>query len=340
VLRHRLKAVLKRGALIAAANWPVVIIQAVADSLFKVLVTMPLIGGIFLVALAVGAEPGTLISLAWRDLMTTIVTSLIAKPAVLIAFLGSLSIVIIGGSLFVFLVKAGTVGVLVRSEESAGPIEQGPLHYRTVVRTSAFSLDTFEQSARRHFPRYARLGGLLMGVYLVSGGGYLLAVIASRAAGESWAMAALITAMFVTWITVVNLAYLLMQIVIAAEECSVGAAWRHVGTFVRRQRREVAAVFFVILAVVVFAQGASLLAATALGLIAFVPLLGLTVWPLQLVAWLFRSLVFQYIGLSSVGAYVRLYRGLRDARAAAVAPLPLLDTGRVANSGIRPDGAA
>ena len=35
VLRHTLKSTLKRGALVAAANWPVVIIQAVADSLFK-----------------------------------------------------------------------------------------------------------------------------------------------------------------------------------------------------------------------------------------------------------------------------------------------------------------
>jgi hypothetical protein len=35
----------------------------------------------------------------------------------------------------------------------------------------------------------------------------------------------------------------------------------------------------------------------------------LTVLPLQLLALLFRALVFQYIGLSSVGAYLRLYRG-------------------------------
>ena len=33
-----LKDVLKRGALVAAANWPVAIVQATADSLFKLLV--------------------------------------------------------------------------------------------------------------------------------------------------------------------------------------------------------------------------------------------------------------------------------------------------------------
>jgi len=79
---------------------------------------------------------------------------------------------------------------------------------------------------------------------------------------------------------------------------------------VRRRRRDVIAIFLVVLALVVFATGASLLATAALGLISFVPLLGLTVLPLQLIAWLFRALVFQYLGLASVGAYVHLYRGL------------------------------
>jgi hypothetical protein len=53
-LRDTLKYALKRGALIAAANWPVVVVQEIADSLFKVLLAMPLVGGIFLVALVLG----------------------------------------------------------------------------------------------------------------------------------------------------------------------------------------------------------------------------------------------------------------------------------------------
>src|SRR5688572_31833243 len=93
VPRHSLKPALKRGALVAAANWPVIIIQAIADSLFKALIAMPLIGGIFLVALVVGADPSALISLEWRDLATTIVGALMSRPIVLIAFLASLAIV-------------------------------------------------------------------------------------------------------------------------------------------------------------------------------------------------------------------------------------------------------
>jgi hypothetical protein len=63
------KLALKRGALVAAANWPVTGIQATTDWLFKALVAMPLVGSLFLVALVVGAEPGALLDLEWRDLV-------------------------------------------------------------------------------------------------------------------------------------------------------------------------------------------------------------------------------------------------------------------------------
>ena len=307
-MRHTLKYALKRGALIAAANWPVIIVQEIADSLFKMLIAMPLIGGIFLVALVLGAEPVALMSLGWRDLAATIVASLMSRPVVLTAFLAALLVVVIGGSLFVFLIKAGTVATLVRGDRAAATIEQPPLHFSTVMTAAAFSLERFEADARALFPRYARLGGMLMSVYLISGAAYLGGVVASRSAGEGWGMTALMTTAFVAWITLLNFVYLLVQIVIAAEDCSVAAAARRTSAFIHRARKPVAAVFLVVLAIVVFATGASLLATAALGLISFVPLLGLTVLPLQLGAWLFRGLIFQYIGLSSIGAYLKLYR--------------------------------
>jgi hypothetical protein len=39
-----------------------------------------------------------------------------------------------------------------------------------------------------------------------------------------------------------------------------------------------------------------------------VPFVGLAVLPLQLLAWVFRGIVFQFLGLTSIGAYLRLYR--------------------------------
>jgi len=310
-LAHALKLTLKRGALVAAANWPVTIIQAVADSLFKMLIMAPVVGGIFLVALVVGEEPVALMSLEWRELATTIATSLLSRPVVLTAWIASLTVVIAGGSLFVFLIKGGAVGVLVRGERDAGPVEHPPLLPEVVATASAFSVDGFIDSARTLFPRYARLGFVLMGVYLASGGAYFGIVSASRSAGEGWIITGLVTVAFVAWITIVNFIYLLMQIVIAADDCSVSAAAPRVSGFLRRERRSVVSVFLVVLVLVIGATGASLLATTALGLIAFVPLFGLTVLPLQLLAWVLRGIVFQYIGLSSIAAYVALYREAR-----------------------------
>jgi len=166
------------------------------------------------------------------------------------------------------------------------------------------------------FPRYAQLGLTLLGVYVASGAAYFVLVSASRSAGEGWVFAGLLTVAFVVWITVVNLVYLLTQIVIAADDCAVMPALPRVWSFVHRERRSIAAIFLVVLALVVCATGASFVAAAALGVIAFVPLLGLPmVVPLQLLAWALRGIVFQYIGLSSIAAYVKLYR---EARASLV----------------------
>ena len=312
-----LKDVLKRGALVAAANWPVAVVQATADSLFKLLIAAPLIGGVFLVALVVGAEPVELMSLEWRQLATTIASTLLVRPAVLAAWVAALGVVLVGGSLFVFLVKGGTVGVLARGERLAGPIERPPLMLESIGRASAFSIDMFIECAKGLFSRYARLGVGLMAVYLLSGSAYF--ALLARTATESWGVAALLTVAFVAWVSVVNLFYLLTQIVIAADNCSVAVAIRRVSAFLRRQSRPVGGVFLIILGLVALATGASVLATAALWLVGFVPFIGLTVLPLQLLAWVLRGLVFQFIALASVGAYLKIYR--TESAEAVVHPL-------------------
>ena len=305
--RHTLKSAVKRGALIAAANWQVTLIQASADSLFKLLLAAPIIGGVFLVTLAVGSDPQSLITLESRELATTLISALRSQPAVLTAFLLALSVVAVGGSLFVFLVKAGTVATLVQSDRETGAIEEGPLHLEWLGRASRFSVDGYVESARALFPRYARLGFILMTVYLLSGAAYL-GIVSTGALGQGWWVTASLTILFVAWITLVNLIYLLVQIVMTADGCSVASAARRVAAFLRAARGDVLMVFLLVLALVIFATGASVVATAALGLVAFVPFFGLAAIPLQLVAWLLRGLVFQYLGLTAVGAYLKLYR--------------------------------
>ena len=114
-------------------------------------------------------------------------------------------------------------------------------------------------------------------------------------------------------ITLVNFIYLLMQIVMAAEDCGVLEAVPHVARLLRRRTKELAQVLAAILALMLMATGASILATTALGLIAFVPFVGLAALPLQVFAWLVRGVVFQFVGLTGVATYLRLHFALQSA---------------------------
>ena len=56
------------------------------------------------------------------------------------------------------------------------------------------------------------------------------------------------------------------------------------------------------------------------GLIAFVPLVGLAVFPLQIAALVLRGLAFEYLGLTALGAYLTLYHGYASRRGEVVSP--------------------
>ena len=139
--------------------------------------------------------------------------------------------------------------------------------------------------------------------------------------GLGWTLvAALSTVALVLWITAVNLLYLLLQIATAAEDIGFGQALRSVARFVRVRVSRAGGVFLVVFGMLVAATLASALAWSGVGLIAFVPLVGLAVFPLQIAALLIRGLVFEYIGLTAMGAYITLYRrfAARDPLAAGV----------------------
>ena len=67
-------------------------------------------------------------------------------------------------------------------------------------------------------------------------------------------------------ITLVNFLYLLMQVVMAAENCGVIEAVPHVARLLRRRWKELGQVLAAILALMLMATGASILATTQLGL--------------------------------------------------------------------------
>ncbi len=258
-------------------------------------------------------------------MLGTITGLLNAEPVALSAFAAAFGIALVGGSVFMLLVKGGTVDVLVAANDVAGSIEEDAVTLETLRPAAMFSLDRFLRGCSRLFRRYLGLALALTVVYALSTAGYLmfLVVVYRAARGGSivgWAfLAAGSSVVMVLWITLINLLYLLLQIAMAVENGGLADAARHVAAFVRNEFRVLARLFLVFLVLVVGATMVSALAWSGVGLIAFVPLVGLAVFPLQIAALILRGLVFEYIGLTSLGAYLTLYRR----RAVAARPAPL-----------------
>lgn len=308
-----MKPLLKRGGLLAAANWPVVAIQFAAQATFQALLAVPIIGAAILVAVLLGADLAKLLQGSMRDIFTSIADALTSEPLALGAFITAFTFALVGGSILMFLVKGGTIDVLLAADEAADDIEAHPISLDRLRQAARFTLPRFVEGCSRLFRRYLTLGASLMVVYLVSGLSYLAIVVYGYRLGGGpligWVLSAAFSAVaLVLWITAVNLVYLLLQIVMAAEHVQLGQAVKLVGGFVRTELRELGGVFLVVFGMVLAATFVSALAWSGVGLIAFVPLVGLAVIPLQLLALLVRGLVFEYIGLTAAGAYVTLYR--------------------------------
>lgn len=310
-----LKAALKRGALIAAANWPLVVVQFIAESVLKVLLAVPTIGGLFLVVLLVETDIEDVLSGSLREIAGTIFHALRGNPVAFTCFALAFVLVLFGGSALSFVVKGGTVSLLAASEAAAGSIERPPVRLEALRRLNRVHIDAFLDECRRLWRRYLRLGGCLLIAYAITAVIYLAIVIGGYALAEGtpillgWTViAALVSSALVVWITLINLVYLLTQMIVAVEDVSVRTAGSRVIEFIKSAVREIAAIFGVVLLLVGVATIASILATAGLGLIAFVPFVGLAVVPLQFAAWLLRGFVFQYLALTALGGYLAQYR--------------------------------
>ena len=292
------------------------LVQFVADTLFKTLVAVPVVGGLVLVALVVGGNPLELVR--FDDLTQTIssmIGVLLAQPIALAAFAIALGVIIAGGSIMMFAVKAGTVTILLAGDRAAGTIELPPLRMSALREANKTNLERFTTGVRSLFFRYLRLGMLLTLVYAIIGAAYIALVFGpsiSQALDSPLTVTVASLSLFVA-LTLVNFLYLLMQIVMAAEDCGVLEAVPHVWRLLRRRWKELGQVLAAILALMLMATGASILATTQLGLISFVPFIGLAALPLQVFAWLVRGVVFQFVGLTGVATYLRMHFALQSA---------------------------
>ena len=310
-----LKATLKRGALVAAANWPLVAVQFVAESTLKLLLAVPVVGGIFLVVLLLDANADEVLAGDLRDIVAAVFAAMRHNLPALLAFSLAFGVVLVGGSALTFVVKAGTVSLLAAAEARAGAIERPPVHFQAIRRAGVIEIEPFLDGCQRLGRRYVKLGACLLAIYGVTAISYLafvvggLSLVGNPGVLLGWTMAAAAaSSVLIVWITLVNFFYLLTQMVIAVEDFGVRSAMRRALEFVAGSFREIAGVFGIVLLLAVIATIASIMATAGLGLINLVPLLGLAVLPLQIAAWLVRGFVFQYLALTALCAYLTQYR--------------------------------
>jgi hypothetical protein len=328
-MKHPGKArtALKRGALVAAANWQVVAIQSVADTTFKLLLLVPVVGGGLLVTMLLGRDLRDVLTGSLREMLFGIGGTLMARPLALTSYLVGFLLVLGGGVLLMFVVKGGTVAVLADADHAAGPIERPPLRVAGFRKAMAFSIETFTAGSARLFRRYLLLGILLGVVYVLSAAVCLfIAFGLYRLGGDRplflGSVAALGIVLFVALVTVVNVFYLLAQLAVAVDDCGVGAGLRGVTRFVRGEFSKLSRVFGFTVLLLLLATLLSVMATWGFYLIAYVPVAGVIVLPLQLLAWLLRNLVFQYVGLTALSAYLSLYRGFAQGGATLSGVLP------------------
>ena len=310
-----LKASLKRGAFIAAANWPLIVVQFIAEGTQQLLLAVPLVGGIVLVVLLLGADVEDVMAGGIRSSIGSVFGALRANPVALVLFAASFLLVLLGASVLTFVVKGGTVAILAHAESQAGPIERPPLRLAALRRANMTNIEPFLAGCRKLSGRYIKLGLCLLLVYGVTAAVCLAFVISGVGFSSNpgallgWTFAAVLAiGALVVWITIVNFLYLLTQMAIAVEDVGVRDAMRRVAQFIRTSLREVVGIFGVVLLLVAVIVGGALLASTGLALIAVIPFVGLAMVPLQLAAWMLRGIAFEYLALTALGAYLTQYR--------------------------------
>lgn len=316
-----LGAALRRGAIVTAANWPVVIIDFILESFYKLALTFPIFGGALMVVALVGADLGAVVGEGLRATTDLVISSLGTAPVALAAFLVALAIVGAGGAVLMFVLKAGTLSVLTAAERAAGDVHVSPLRLEKVRRAEAYSLNAVYDGTRR-FGRRAFVLALWLAVsYVLVGGTYLtvmgygFAMVGTWPWMPAWPLLVLIaTTTAVVTIAGVNLAFDLLRVIMLTDDCSLSTAVRRLWPFVVDDARQVVGIFSVIGGIQIVMTVLSLITAAGIALVAWVPVVGLVVVPLQAAAWVLRGVLLQYVALAALSAYQTQYRRYSELR--------------------------
>jgi hypothetical protein len=319
-----LRAALRHGGLLVGANWPVVLVDFAVESLYKLALGVPVLGGALVVGTLLGTDLRAAVADGLGPTADLVLGSLTSVPVALLAFLLALAVAGVGGVALMFIVKAGTLAVVVDADRSAGDLYEHPLSSEILRETSRFGLAAVVGGARRFARRAVALAVGLGGVYVGVGATYVAIVTYGLSASPPWPWAPawpvlvlLATSIGLVVITGANLAYDLLRVIVVTDDCSIRVAVSHLRRFVIEDARQVLGIFSAVGGVQLVAGALSLLAAAGLTPIAYLPFVGLIIVPLQAALWVVRGLVFEGLFLVSLSAYQTQYRRFAEARRAS-----------------------
>ena len=172
-----LRAALKHGAVVAMANWPLVLIHFALESFYRIALAVPILGGAIMVAAVAGTEPGSLVGEGLQSTADLVIGALATAPAALTSFFVALGLVGVGGQAIVFACRIGTLTVVVTSEQRAATTHMLPIGAESIRAAAAFSIEKVYEGAQHFGRRALTLALWLGGLYVVVGGMYLAAVV-------------------------------------------------------------------------------------------------------------------------------------------------------------------
>jgi hypothetical protein len=322
-----LGSALRRGALVTAANWPVIVIELVLESLLKFAVAVPVVGGAFMVAVLLGADVRTLLDEGLRSMAELILNLLASAPIAFASFVAAVALVSFGGSLIMFVVKSGSLSILVTGERAAPDADRTPVRLDWFRRSSVYRVEDLLAAIQHFRGRSIGLAVILGLAYAAVAAVYALLIRATFGLTQDpvwvsvWPLAvAVITSAGLVGVAAINLFFDLTRIVVVVDDCAIRPASVRLWRFLVADARHVLGIFGVMGAVAAVATAAALVATAGLALISWVPIAGLIVVPLQVVAWLVRGLMFQFMDLTTMVAYEAQYRRYSDLDAERTAP--------------------
>lgn len=316
-----LGAALKRGGLLVAANWAVVLLDFSIGLLYMLVVAVPVLGGALMVSVLGGRDLRDAVTAGIGPTADVVLGSLASAPVALLAFLGALAAAAIGAEAIAFIVKSGTLAVIVEADRGTDAIEAEPIGTETLLRAQVFRLETVVVAARHFARRSVTLALGLGSIYGVLALAYVGLVTYGVSSGPAprWAiplpvLVFVATSLGIVSATAATLTFNLLRVVLVTDDCDVREAVSRLRVFVIEDARQVLGIFSVVGGVELFAGAAALLATAGLAPIAYLPFAGLLIVPLQLALWVLRGLLFEALSLASLSAYQTQYRRFSRAR--------------------------